>query len=141
MPTLKIDNVIELPKPHFDGSVSVEQALLKRRSVRAYKNEPLTLTAISQLLWSAQGVSNPRGYRTAPSAGALYPLESYVVVGNVNDLAAGIYKYLYYDHALVQTVAGDKRTELIRLRHPVCQGSTHHTSWGCRHLHGTPGRG
>lgn len=114
MPTLKIDNVIELPKPHFDGSVSVEQALLKRRSVRAYKNEPLTLTAISQLLWSAQGVSNPRGYRTAPSAGALYPLEVYLAAGRVDELPAGIYHYIIAGHALRKIVDGDHRVDLSR---------------------------
>ena len=103
---------IPLPEPRYDGSVSVEHALFTRRSVRNYKNEPLTLAEISQLVWAAQGITTPRGYRTTPSAGALYPLELYIVAGNVNDLAAGIYKYLYHDHALVQTVAGDKRTEL-----------------------------
>ena len=103
---------IRLPEPRYDGSVSVEHALLTRRSVRNYKNESLTLADISQLVWAAQGITTPRGYRTAPSAGALYPLELYIVAGNVDDLAAGIYKYLYRDHALVQTVVGDKRTEL-----------------------------
>jgi len=103
---------IRLPEPRYDGSVSVEHALLTRRSVRNYKNESLTLADISQLVWAAQGITAPRGYRTAPSAGALYPLELYIVAGNVDDLAAGIYKYLYRDHALVQTVVGDKRTEL-----------------------------
>jgi SagB-type dehydrogenase family enzyme len=103
---------IRLPEPRYDGSVSVEHALFTRRSVRNYKNEPLTLDEISQLLWAAQGVTTPRGYRTAPSAGALYPLELCIVVGNVNGLAAGIYEYLNQDHALLQTVAGDKRTDL-----------------------------
>jgi SagB-type dehydrogenase family enzyme len=103
---------IRLPEPRYDGPVSVEHALLTRRSVRNYKNEPLALADISQLTWAAQGITTPGGYRTAPSAGALYPLETYVVAGDVNDLAAGIYKYRYRDHALVQTVAGDKRTAL-----------------------------
>lgn len=105
---------IRLPEPRYDGSVSVEHALLSRRSVRKYKNEPLTLVEVSQLLWAAQGITAPRGYRTAPSAGALYPLEVYLVTGKVNDLSEGIYKYKYHDHALVQTVAGDKRAELSR---------------------------
>ena len=103
---------IRLVEPRYDGSVSVEHALLNRRSVRDYKNEPLTLAEISQLAWAAQGITTPGGYRTAPSAGALYPLELYVVAGNVTDLPAGIYKYRYHDHALMQTLAGDKRTEL-----------------------------
>ncbi|UCE51602.1 MAG: SagB/ThcOx family dehydrogenase [Desulfobacterales bacterium] len=105
---------IRLPEPRYDGSVSVEHALFSRRSVRKYKNEPLTLAEVSQLLWAAQGITAPRGYRTAPSAGALYPLEVYLVAGKVNDLSEGIYKYKYHDHSLVQTVTGDKRAELSR---------------------------
>lgn len=73
---------------------------------------PLTIAGISQLLWSAQGVTNPRGYRTAPSAGALYPLEVYVVAGTVRDLDSGIYKYYLHKHKIVNTVQGDKRFEL-----------------------------
>jgi SagB-type dehydrogenase family enzyme len=112
---------IRLPEPRYEGSVSVEHALLTRRSVRKFRNEPLSLADISQLLWAAQGITTPRGYRTAPSAGALYPLELYIVAGYVNDLAAGIYKYLYHDHALVQAVAEDKRTELSQAA--LSQGS------------------
>ena len=112
MPSSGSQEIIRLPEPRHDGAVSVEHALLNRRSVRNYKNKPLTLAEISQLVWAAQGITNHRGYRTAPSAGALYPLELYIAAGNVDDLTAGIYKYLFHDHALVQTVAGDKRTEL-----------------------------
>ena len=121
MSSSNLQETIRLPEPRYDGSVSVEYALLTRRSIRKFRNEPLDLSDISQLLWAAQGITTPRGYRTAPSAGALYPLESYVVVGNVNDLAVGIYKYLYHDHALVQTVAGDKRTKLSQAA--LSQGS------------------
>ena len=106
--------IMKLPDPRTEGTVSVEQALLTRRSVRRYKNEPLTIPEISQLVWSAQGVSNPRGYRTTPSAGALYPLEVYVVAGNINHLPAGIYKYLPGKHVLLKTIAGDRRSELSR---------------------------
>ena len=81
-PDESIDEKIELPEPEYDSSTSVEQALLARRSVRVYKNEPLTLMEVSQLLWAAQGITHTRrGFRTAPSAGALYPLEVYVVIG------------------------------------------------------------
>ncbi len=109
---LEFSKSIKLPKPQYNGNVSIEQALLKRRSVRSYKSEPLTIVEISQLLWSAQGLTNPRGYRTAPSAGALYPLEVYLVAGNVRDLDAGIYKYQPHKHEIVNTVQGDKRFEL-----------------------------
>ncbi len=66
--------VIKLPEPRYDSQISVEQSLLKRRSVRSYSGEPLKLQEISQLLWSAQGITDPSGLRAAPSAVALYPL-------------------------------------------------------------------
>ncbi|MEW6214864.1 MAG: SagB/ThcOx family dehydrogenase [Nitrospirota bacterium] len=104
--------IIKLPEPKYDSKLSIEKALLKRRSVRDYKDEPLTLAEVSQLLWSAQGITDPRGFRAAPSAGALYPLEVYVVVGNVSSLSDGIYKYKPYGHELVSIMKGDKRAEL-----------------------------
>lgn len=103
---------IKLPKPQFDSKVSVEEALQKRRSIRDYKNEPLTLAEVSQLLWAAQGITNRKGFRTAPSAGALYPLEVYIVAGHVTDLPEGIYKYRPHGHELRLIVEGDKRGEL-----------------------------
>jgi SagB-type dehydrogenase family enzyme len=69
---------------------------------------------VSQLLWAAQGISSPRGYRTAPSAGALYPLEVYIIVGNVDNLPPGIYKYIIREHALMNTVNGDRRGDISR---------------------------
>lgn len=103
---------VQLPAPTRSGAVSVEEALLKRRSVRQYKNEPLTLAEISQLLWAAQGTTHEAGRRTAPSAGALYPLELYVVVGRAKDLEAGIYKYATGEHKLSKVASGDRRQEL-----------------------------
>jgi SagB-type dehydrogenase family enzyme len=103
---------IKLPEPKYDSDISIEEALLKRRSVRSYKDSPLTLSEVSQLLWAAQGITNPRGLRTAPSAGALYPLEIYVVAGNVEDLPDGVYNYRPDKHELAKVVKGDKRTEL-----------------------------
>jgi SagB-type dehydrogenase family enzyme len=112
-PKEKINKNIKLPEPKYNSNTSIEQALLKRRSVREYKNKALTLNEISQLLWSAQGITEPRmGFRTAPSAGALYPLELYVVIGNVDGLANGIYKYNPHGHGLILVVKGDKRDEL-----------------------------
>ena len=103
---------IKLPSPRYNSGVSIEQALLKRRSVRKYKAEPLTIAEVSQLLWSAQGITNPNGFRTAPSAGALYPLEVYLVVGEVKGLSKGIYKYLPKQHELLKIKDGDARREL-----------------------------
>ncbi|MFH1672413.1 MAG: SagB/ThcOx family dehydrogenase [Pseudomonadota bacterium] len=104
--------IIRLPEPGYDSKTSVEKALLERRSVRDYKDVPLTLSEVGQLLWAAQGITDRRGFRTAPSAGALYPLELYVVAGNVNNLPDGIYKYRPYGHELMRVVEGDKRIEL-----------------------------
>jgi len=103
---------VKLPKPRYSSSVSVEKAMLERRSVRSYKDEPLTIEIVSQLLWAAQGITNNRGFRTAPSGGALYPLEVYVVAGNVTGLPAGIYSYKPHGHELVRTQKGDKRKVL-----------------------------
>ena len=105
--------IIKLSKPVFDSAVSIERALAGRRSVRDYAALPLTLEALSQILWSAQGLSGPRGLRTAPSAGALYPLEIYVASGDVTDLALGLYKYACAGHLLVRTSKEDKREELF----------------------------
>lgn len=107
------DSVIVLPPPVLDSQISVEQAMQTRRSVRTYSLEPLVLSEVSQLLWAAQGLTNPVGLRTVPSAGALYPLEIYVVAGNVTDLPAGIYQYQYQDHSLLLTSTGDKREDLF----------------------------
>jgi SagB-type dehydrogenase family enzyme len=69
--------VAALPPPRLDGATSLEQALSQRRSVRAFATEPLTRDQIAQLMWAAQGITHGAGYRTAPSGGALYPLELY----------------------------------------------------------------
>jgi len=104
----------ELPEPRLQSEVSIEEALLKRRSVREYASVPLTLDQVSQLLWAAQGITSQRGGRTAPSAGALYPLELYVAVGNVENLAPGVYKYKPEGHELVKISNDDVREELAK---------------------------
>jgi len=68
----------EIKTPVKDSDTSIEEALLERRSIRRYKDDPLTLAEVSQLLWAAQGITTHWGGRTAPSAGATYPLEVYV---------------------------------------------------------------
>jgi len=79
---------VKLPAPGLKGTMPVEEALHRRRSVREYGKAPLELAEAAQILWSAQGVVNSGGHRTAPSAGALYPLELYLVAGNVTGLPA-----------------------------------------------------
>ncbi len=92
--------IVNLPNPHTKGFISFEEVLYKRRSVREYRNEPITLYHLSQLLWSAQGITSEFGYRTAPSAGALYPLEIYCSAENVEGIDAGIYKYDPFNHQI-----------------------------------------
>ena len=103
---------IKLPKPKYNSDVSLEESLVKRRSVRDYTGEQLTLEEVSQLLWAAQGITSDRGGRTAPSAGALYPLEVYVIVGDVQDLAIGIYLYKPKKHEVVMIADKDVRQQL-----------------------------
>ena len=105
---------IKLPPPDTTGSVPLETALQKRRSIRTLMNKEISLEALGQLLWAAQGVTDKRGYRTAPSAGALYPLDIYVIVGNVENLIDGMYHYLPHDHSLKLFMAGDYRDTLCR---------------------------
>ncbi|KPJ99758.1 MAG: hypothetical protein AMJ60_03965 [Desulfobacterales bacterium SG8_35] len=99
--------VIKLPDPDREGSVPLETTLQKRRSIRSFQEAPLPLPAVSQLLWAAQGITDHRGFRTAPSAGALYPLEIFVVAANVSGLENGIYLYKPADHALMFKAKGD----------------------------------
>ena len=103
---------IKLPLPRYDSTTSVEKALLERRSVRDLRDEPLTINEVSQLLWAAQGITDSRGFRTAPSAGALYPLKVYIAIFNVKGIAKGAYKYNPHKHELVKVKHGDVKNEL-----------------------------
>lgn len=105
-------DLIPLPAPHDDGRCSVESALRQRRSVRTYTEAPLTMAEVSQLVWAAQGITHADGLRTAPSAGALYPLMVSLVVGSVHTLSPGIYTYQPRSHGLVRVADGDNRAEL-----------------------------
>lgn len=104
---------VGLPAAKLDGKVSLEKALKERRSVRALSTKAISLEELGQLCWAAQGVTDDKGHRTAPSARAKYPLELYVLAGDVPGLAAGLYRYLPEKHALVLVAAGDKRAEFV----------------------------
>ena len=110
--TLISNVLISLPESSHESNFSIEEALLKRRSTREYSGDPLTLDEISQILWSAQGITHENRLRTAPSAGGLYPLELYVVVGDVEGLEAGIYHYMPIENNLLKTVDGDRRSDI-----------------------------
>ena len=106
-------DMIKLPTPSLSGSASLEEVLYKRRSIRDYIDVPLTIAEISQILWAAQGITEKSyGLRTAPSAGALYPLEVYIASSNVKDLAPGLYKYRTQNHSIVKMDEGDKRIDV-----------------------------
>jgi SagB-type dehydrogenase family enzyme len=102
--------LIMLPQPEMNGSMALERAIALRRSVREFNGAPISVAALGQLLWAAQGVTHPRGLRAAPSAGALYPIELYAISAQTGDLEAGIYHFRPRPHALRQVAAGDFRT-------------------------------
>lgn len=92
-----------LAAPDTTGGLPLTQALAQRRSVRLYGPQPVPLAAVSQLLWAAQGTTGAGGRRTAPSAGALYPLELHLVASRVDGLPAGMHRYLPATHVLVHS--------------------------------------
>ncbi len=118
--------IIQLPAPSFDSNSSVENALLTRRSERVYLQDAIRLEDLSQILWAAQGVTwvidtVPKvfigekwfgGVRTAPSAGALFPIELYIAAGNVESLDPGLYKYNALNHTIAKVTDGDKREDV-----------------------------
>ena len=106
-----VEQGINLPAPSMAGAKSLEDALAHRRSVREFAPGALTLAEVSQLMWAAQGVTAPER-RTAPSAGATYPLEVYLVVGKIEGLGAGVYRYLPLPHRLEALADGDIRVPL-----------------------------
>jgi SagB-type dehydrogenase family enzyme len=97
---------IALPAPRLESETSLEQALSARHSVRSFSAQTLTWVEISQLLWAAQGITRDWGARTAPSAGALYPLEIYV------STATGVYHYLPQGHQAIGIQDADAREGL-----------------------------
>ena len=116
-----------LPPPKLDGTMSVEKALANRRSHRRFQDKALSAEKLSQILWSAYGITQPRednpdrpanrpsfrgGLRTAPSAGATFPLEIYAIVGNVTGIEPGVYRYISEKHKLVKVIDEDVREEL-----------------------------
>jgi SagB-type dehydrogenase family enzyme len=117
--------IIRLPAPRLKGNVSLEETILRRRAVRRYHTEPLLLSQLSQILWSAQGMTGTREFRATPSAGATYPLEIFVVVGDQcviasvakqasRELRAGTYHYDPKSHSLSLHISGDLRPDLAR---------------------------
>lgn len=114
---------IKLPPPRLKSKVSLEETIAKRRSIRRYRAGPLTLLQLSQILWSAQGITGAGKLRAAPSAGATYPLEVFAFVGKEGVIASeakqakaklqpGIYHYDVDSHSLLLHQPGDLREKL-----------------------------
>jgi len=103
---------IKLPEPNLKGMMSLEEAIMKRRSIRDLKDESITLEELSQILWAAQGITSKDGKRTVPSAGMTYPLEVYILVRRVNGMNPGIYHYNPSYHDLNSIKVGNYSDEL-----------------------------
>ncbi|MCJ7726684.1 MAG: SagB/ThcOx family dehydrogenase, partial [Acidimicrobiia bacterium] len=100
------ESVLHFPPPTTDSGVAIEKVLVERRSQRSFAPMPLDLAEMGQLLWAAQGITAASGKRTAPSAGALGPLEVFVVT------AEGVSRYLSQSHSLQAKARGDRRSAL-----------------------------
>jgi len=107
---------MQLPDASAASSVSVETAIGQRRTVRAFATRELTALQLSQLLWAAQGITGRRHKRAAPSAGALYPMDLYAVVGTggVGEKTAGVYHYRPKGHDLKSIAPNDLREAVAR---------------------------
>jgi len=106
-------NVMPLPEPVRSGVISIEYVIDNRRSVRAFTDAQVALKDLAQLLWAAQGITGEDGVkRAAPSAGAKYPMEIFVVAGGVTWLAPGVYHYRPESHDLLLVKEGDFRQQL-----------------------------
>jgi len=102
-------NYTSLPDPKTDSEISLEQTILKRRSVRKFSNRDLSLEQTSQILWAAQGITDKKmGFRSAPSAGAIYPLEIYIVKSD------GLFRYIPDGHKLQALSSDDLRSDLSK---------------------------
>jgi hypothetical protein len=108
---------MKLRPPKTDGTVSVEWAIKQRRTIRSFSPDSLNLNQLSQLLWSAQGITGNDGFkRAAPSAGALYPMDIYAVVGrsSVNQIEAGVYHYEPNGHTFSNITTKDVRDSVAK---------------------------
>jgi SagB-type dehydrogenase family enzyme len=112
---------MKLPHPDHAGSLPVEAVIKRRRTVRSFSSQPISQNDLSQLVYAAQGITDGPGFkRAAPSAGALYPLDIYAVVGEkgVEDMGAGVYHYTPSQHRIARVTARD-------LREPLAKASLH----------------
>ena len=108
---------IELPPLKPIETLTLNEIFKTRKSIRRYIDKPLKIEKLSHLLWASTGIQRKeRGmeFRTVPSAGALYPIETYLVINNVQDLEPGIYHYSVKSHCLEELKTGDYSMEIAR---------------------------
>jgi SagB-type dehydrogenase family enzyme len=101
--------IYRLPEPPSASEGCLHAILKDRRTTRAFAAQPVSLVEVARVLWAAQGITSPGGFRTAPSAGALYPLELHLLAGDVEGLPPGHYRYEPAQRALKAVHAGDMR--------------------------------
>lgn len=118
MPDEKVINnkrLIILPQPKLKGNISVEETIKNRRCVRKFRNMELNEEQVSQILWSAYGVTDNDGYlKAAPSAGAIYPCDIFAVIGRTKSINPGVYQYFSQEHGLGKILDGDRREYLAK---------------------------
>jgi SagB-type dehydrogenase family enzyme len=107
--------VIDLPSPVHAGNVSIEESIYSRKSIRSFQSDALDLQTVSQLLWATggktvDGITGPS--RSFPSAGGIYPIEIYIVVGRAQGIKEGLYRYSWQEHRLILAKEGDLRGPL-----------------------------
>jgi SagB-type dehydrogenase family enzyme len=116
---------IKLPKIIDMKTQSFHQAILSRQSIRDFSQKPLSLEQLSYLIWASTGIQRKQkgfAFRTAPSAGALYPIETYIVINKVEEIPPGVYHYNISDHYLEELKKGDYRSVITEaaLNQPMC---------------------
>ncbi len=108
--------IINLPKPSII-STKLDEILRKRKSKRNFTSKAITKTQLSYLLWASTGIQRKEmgfEFRTAPSAGALYPIETYIVINNVENLSKGVYHYNIKGHFLEEIKSGDNSSNIAK---------------------------
>ena len=105
---------IVLPEPDYRGKV-LEDAILERRTMRDYSAEELSIQEISMILWAGQGITDEAGLRAAPSAGATYPIDLYVIPNRIENISCGIYRYVPGEHSLILVKEGEFSEEMYAL--------------------------
>ena len=110
-------NKIHLPIPQNIMTISFNETIKKRKSIRCFSNKPLSLEQLSYFLWCSTGIQRMEEdyvFRNAPSAGALYPIETYLFAKNIKGLEIGLYHYNIRSHLLEELAAGDFSILLAR---------------------------